>query len=188
MALFDAMFEFSDAQAITASAQSTNVLDLQAADLEMGAGTPIWLNVRVGTADFAGGTSLKVTFYACSTATTISNGSDLLASDTIAQASLTAGAWIIRVPLPVNFDEDRYIGLYYTDTGGFTAEGNGTINGNLYVNGDLTYVKTEEVQLDDNELILNANNIVSGTNTDGGFVVQRVDGAASFTKREYLSF
>lgn len=120
MALFDALFEFSDAQAITTDAQSTNVLDMQAADLEMGAGEPIWLNVRVGTA-FAGGTSLAVSLYAHTATTSINSGTQIIATGTIAQASLTANAWIIRVPLPVNFDEERYIGLYYDDTGAFTA-------------------------------------------------------------------
>jgi hypothetical protein len=124
MALFDALFEFSDAQAITGDAQSTNVLDMQAADLEMGAGEPIYLNVRVGTA-FAGGTSLIVSLYAHTAATNINSGTQILATGTILQAALTAGAWIIRVALPVDFDTARYIGLYYDDTGAFTG---GTID------------------------------------------------------------
>ena len=125
MAIFDAMFEFSDAQAITASAQSTNVIDMQAADLEMGAGNPVYLNVRVGPDDFAGGTSLAVTLYAHTAATSIESGTAVIATGTILQAALTAGAWILRVALPVDFDTARYVGLYYTDTGNFSA---GAIN------------------------------------------------------------
>jgi hypothetical protein len=124
MAILDVLFEFSDDQPITGDAQSTDVLDMQAADLEMGAGNPVWLNVKVGTA-FAGGTSLIVSLYAHSAATSINSGTQVLATGTILQAALTADTWIIRVPLPVDFDSERYVGLYYNDTGAFTA---GTIN------------------------------------------------------------
>jgi hypothetical protein len=125
MAIYDAMFEFSDEQAITADAQSTNVLDLQSADLNMGAGEPVYLNVRVGPTDFAGGTSLKVSLYSHTAATSINSGTEIISSGTILQAALTKGAWIMRVALPADFDRDRYIGLYYDDTGEFTA---GSVN------------------------------------------------------------
>ncbi len=120
MALYDVMFEFSDAQAITTDANSTNVIDMQAADLEMGSGTPIWLNVRVNTT-FAGGTSLIVSLYAHTAASTIESGTQIIASGSFLQAALTAGAWILRVPLPADFDTARYVGLHYDDTGAFTA-------------------------------------------------------------------
>jgi hypothetical protein len=128
MAIFDAMFEFSDNQLITGDAQSTNVLDMQAPTgtykaLNMGAGTPMWLNVRVSDADFAGGTSLIVKLYAHTAATSIESGTLLYQTADIAQASLTTGAWIIRMPLPENFDILRYVGLYYDDTGAFSSGG-----------------------------------------------------------------
>jgi len=129
MALFDAMFEFSDYQLLTGSAQSTNILDMQAADLEMGAGTPIYLNVRVNAAaDMAGGTTLIVRLHNSST-TDIDAGTEgstnniLWSSGTLAQANLTAGTWITRIALPVNFDSNRYVGLQYTDAGAYTAGG-----------------------------------------------------------------
>jgi len=121
MALYDALFEFSDEQAITADAQSTNVIDMQTGGLEMGAGEPIYLNVKVGPDDFAGGTSLDVKLYSHSAASSIESGTLILQTGTILQAALTAGAWIIRVALPVNFDPARYVGLYYNDTDGFTS-------------------------------------------------------------------
>ena len=120
MAIFDAMFEFSDAQAITADAISTNILDLQSSGLNMGAGEPVYLNVKVGPDDFAGGTSLVVSLYSHST-TTVNSGKQIISSGTILQAALTAGAWIMRVALPVDFDYARYVGLYYDDTGAFSA-------------------------------------------------------------------
>jgi hypothetical protein len=121
----DAIFQFSDAQAITGDAVSTDVLDWGSGleDLEMGAGTPVWLNIKVGTA-FAGGTSLAVSLYTHTTVA-VNSGTEIFTTPAIAQASLTAGAWIIRIPLPVNCDENRYFGLYYDDTGAFTA---GTID------------------------------------------------------------
>lgn len=124
MALFDAKFEFSDAQAITTDADSTNVVDFVNTDLEMGAGTPVWLNVQVETA-FAGGTSLEVSLYSHTATTSLNSGTLLWQSSAIVQASLTAGAWITRIPLPYNADEERYLGVYYNDTGAFTA---GTVN------------------------------------------------------------
>jgi hypothetical protein len=125
MAIFDALFEFSDAQDITGDAQSTNVIDMVNADLEMGTGQPLYLNVRVGPDDFAGGTSLVVNLYAHTAATSIESGTLIFATGTILQAALTAGAWITRVALPVDFDTARYVGLYYNDTGAFST---GAIN------------------------------------------------------------
>jgi hypothetical protein len=125
MAIFDALLEFSDEQAITADAQSTNVIDMQASGLEMGAGEPMYLNVWVGEEAFAGGTSLKVSLYAHSAPTSINSGTEIISSGTVLQAALLAGAPILRVSLPVNFDAGRYVGLYFDDTDNFTG---GTIN------------------------------------------------------------
>lgn len=121
MALYDALFEFSDAQAITGDAQSTNVIDFTQSDLNMGAGQPIYLNVVVGPDDFAGGTSLKISLYSHSAATSINSGTEVIATGTILQAALTAGTVLLSVALPVNVDRERYLGLYYDDTGAFTT-------------------------------------------------------------------
>lgn len=127
MAIFDVMFEFSDAQSILgADAQSTDVLDWGSGmeDLEMGAGTPIWLNIKIGTA-FAGGTSIAFSVYTHTAATSINSGTQIYTTPAIATASLTANTWVLRMPLPVNCDENRYLGLYYDVTGTMTA---GTID------------------------------------------------------------
>jgi len=131
MALFDALFEFSDAQDISQAAGSvaaTNVLDMQAADLEMGAGTPMYLNVRIGTIfDSTGGAATLVVALVNEVDATI-DGSSVVIYQTraLVESELTAGAWVLRMPLPVNFDEQRYLGLYYT-IGGETST-TGTIN------------------------------------------------------------
>ena len=123
MAIFDAMLEFSDAQVLTnASAASTNILDWTLSDLEMGAGEPVWLNVRVETA-FAGGTSVVVALVQDSTAPV--DGSSIVIYQTPALTTLAAGQWVIRMPLPYYVDEQQFMGLYYTVTGTYTA---GTLN------------------------------------------------------------
>ena len=122
MAIFDALFEFSDAQAIVADAQSTNVLDWGSGmeGLEMGAGSPLYLNIRVATT-FAGGTSLITSLYSHSAATSIESGTVLWQSNSLVQATLVSGYWITRIGIPVNVDLARYLGVYYDDTGEFTG-------------------------------------------------------------------
>jgi len=141
MALFDALFEFSDNQDIsqaTGSVASTYVLDLQANDLGMGAGTPLYLNVRIGTAfaQVSGATDGSCTLVValCKEEDATIDGSSRVVFQTMAQTepNLTAGAWVLQVPLPVDIDRDevddggndgRYIGLYYTIGGATSAVG-----------------------------------------------------------------
>ena len=124
MAIFDPMFQFSGnttstGQALTATAASEDILDVTLSDLELGAGESLWLNVRVGVEldSSADGASLTVALVT-DTAAPI-DGSSIVKFQTAAieEASLTAGAWILRVPLPVDIDADRIIGLYYTVSG-----------------------------------------------------------------------
>ena len=119
---FDALFEFSDDQLIVASAISTNVLNWNTADLDIAVGDPLYLNVQVADADFAGGTSLIVGIYTHSTST-ISSGTALLTSETFLQAALTAGKPLVSMTLPLGSDREQYFGLYYTDSGNFSAGG-----------------------------------------------------------------
>lgn len=125
MAIFDAMFNFSGGQTatgqvLTTAAASEDILDWTLADLEMGAGQPLWLNVRVG-AVFAGGTNLTVALVQDTAAPVDGSSIVIWQTAAIATASLTAGAWIIRMPLPYNVDEARIMGLYYTMTGTYTG-------------------------------------------------------------------
>jgi hypothetical protein len=127
MAIFDAIFEFSDAQSVAATAESTNILDWGEGmeDLEMGAGTPVWLNIQVETAA-AAGTSLTCVLHSSST-TDIDAGTEgttnhtLWSSGAIPIANLTANAWIVRIPLPNDADADRYMGIQYTASGTLTS-------------------------------------------------------------------
>ena len=126
MAIFDAMFEFSDAQVITDSdAVSSKVIDFTQADLEMGAGVPVWLNIRIGDSFVSGGgSSIDFALYYHTTAA-VGSGTSLWSSGAIAVANLGAGQWIVRQALPINVDEEQFVGCYYDVTGTSTA---GTIN------------------------------------------------------------
>jgi hypothetical protein len=93
--------------------------------LTLNRGTPIWLNIKVETAASAG-TNLVCTLHSSST-TDIDAGTEgttnhtLWQSGAIPQANLTAGAWIVRIPLPNDADADRYLGIQYNQTGTLTA-------------------------------------------------------------------
>jgi len=113
------------AQAITATAISTNVLDARQPN---GAptlkdegifGQDLWLNVVVVQA-FNNLTSLTVTFESDS-ASTLASAPVVHFSRTIALAGLTAGA-AIRVQVPSD-DYKRYLGLRYTVTGTAPTQG-----------------------------------------------------------------
>lgn len=132
MAIFDAMFEFFDDATLVASTTTDYVgstaktLDWIDSDLEMGSGNPIWLNIRVGTTAYVGGTNATFKLFA-DTAQAGHDSSSLvvLSSGIRAISGLTAGAWVLRCPLPVNVDDRRYLSVGITTDGATTA---GTIN------------------------------------------------------------
>lgn len=132
MALYDVMYELFDDATLVASTTTDYVgttvktIDWLASDREMGAGTPIWLNVKVGTTAYVGGTNATFKLFAdTAEAGHDSNSLEVLSSGTRAITALTAGAWIFRCPLPVNVDDRRYLSLGITTDGATTA---GTIN------------------------------------------------------------
>lgn len=126
--IFSAEQLFSDDQAITTTAVSTNVIDLGATgtvlrqpnDLkrDIGKGTPIPILIQV-TADFASLTSLQVTVQT-DDAENFGNAVNIVSSDTVLAADLVAGYKfpIIWVPLGVN---KRYMRLNYTVSGSASA-------------------------------------------------------------------
>ena len=131
--IFDAMFELSDDQdigALTATevAASTNVINWTQSDLEMGAGEPLWLNVKIGTELFgsSGSATLTVALKRETDGTIDTDSTTIWTTPALAISSLTAGAWVIRMPLPYNVDEDAYMGLLYTV--GAAAATSGTVD------------------------------------------------------------
>jgi len=129
MAYRDIETNMSDAQAVTVTADSTNIIDFQDAARDMGPGEPLYLVVQVGETDFAGGTSIAFDFE---TATDLAFTSpvDKIVIAAIATANLTAGTEVIKVRLPHGLL--RFVRMEYTVVGTFTA---GAIN--AYISKDV---------------------------------------------------
>lgn len=123
----------SDDQAITATANSTNVIDrgtpgtpYQAAATlndDIGKGTPIPFLVQV-TADFNNLTSMTIQLQ---TGTSASLGTTIM-EQTISLTDLTAGRQFNLTYLPQGIEE-RYLGLNYVVTG--TAPSTGTVTAGI---------------------------------------------------------
>ncbi len=115
MAIMDAQLELSDAQALTTTDDSTDVINFTDSDLEMGVGTQLYLNIVVGTA-FAGQGSTTITFALVhdADATLTSGATVLYQTPALTETVLVAGYKVLRMPLPANIDEEQYAGLLYT--------------------------------------------------------------------------
>ena len=135
MAIFDAMFEFfNDATLVGSGATdyvggTAKTLDFKDDGLEMGAGTPVWLNIRVGTTAYSpttSGDTVDFKLFADDAAAGHDSDSDIVLTSGAREAStLTAGAWVLRAPIPYAVDSKRYLSLGATFNEATTA---GTIN------------------------------------------------------------
>jgi hypothetical protein len=115
--ILDAQLLFSDAQAITADAGSTNVVDLGVArNLFDGEPLAVVLQVDVA-ADHTTGDETYSFQIQCDDNAGFSSATALV-TQTISYASLTAGAMIL-LPIPVGVNVERYLRVYY-DVGGTT--------------------------------------------------------------------
>jgi len=116
---------FSDNQSLVASVKSTNSIDLATARQQIGAGVPIYICIRVGTA-FAAATSYA--FKLQNADDVAFSGGDLVEfplRNAIAIASVSLGAWVYRGPIPYECSK-RHVQLYYTEVG--TTENAGTVD------------------------------------------------------------
>lgn len=121
---------FSDDQAVTASAASTNYIDLLAAGTPYGAaaalnrdqgkGNKIPIHIQT-TAAFATLTSLKVAVQTDDN-TSFSSATTVLETEAIAAATLVAGYVFNIDSIPLQTTE-RYIRLYYTVAGSNATTG-----------------------------------------------------------------
>ncbi len=133
MAIFDAKLEFSDDQDVAAAQTTTgssNVFNFVQSDLEMGAGEPLWFNCRVGTeaiaatsGSTAGACTLVVSLVNESNTTIDSSSVVVFSSKAFTEEELIKGAWLVRIPLPYNVDDQKYIGVLYTIGGDTAADG-----------------------------------------------------------------
>lgn len=117
MPLVDAILIFSDEQAITATAASTNVIDFGEANANLGAGTPLIINFII-TEAFATCNSLQISLQQGSTSTP---ATELINLPAILTASLTKGAYIPEIMIPSQ--HLRYLRLYYTIAGSNATTG-----------------------------------------------------------------
>ena len=116
--IIDKFLQVSDAQAVTASAASTDVIDTGAANRAIGDVTSLAAVITVDQAATADGAA-TVTFSLQDSADN-STFTDVVASAAIGKAALTAGAQAAVPTLPSNLR--RYIRVYYTvGTGPLTA-------------------------------------------------------------------
>lgn len=129
----DAFLQLSSAQAVTASAVSTNTIDLsQARDL--GPGEEMHVSISVDTTVTAAGAATVNFQLITSAAANLSSPTIIIQTDAIGKAALTAGA---RIDLPIPKQTtaqgtalgQRYLGVQYTvgtgplTAGAFTATG-----------------------------------------------------------------
>lgn len=115
----DKELEFSDAQAVTAAAGSTNYIDLGSAR-DMGLSGPLQVCVTVDEAATATGAATVTFQLQCDDNSSFSSAKTVIQTDAIGKASLVLG-YQFFLPIPVGLDE-RYVRLYYSvATGPLTA-------------------------------------------------------------------
>lgn len=144
--IMDQQSLFSDAQAITGTANSSNVIDTLPSGgpntkSGIGDGQDITLFAQVMTA-FAGGTSVDIQLVSADDAALSVNPIVHYDTGVVALAALTAKARLIQVVVP-DGKFRRYVGLKYTVVGTMTA---GTITAGFVedlqtLNGTTDYAK-----------------------------------------------
>lgn len=128
----DAFLQLSNAQAVTATAVSTNTIDLGVAR-DMGAGENMYIVITVDVAATAAGAATVNFQVISSAAAALTSPTILMQTDALAKTELTLGRRpiIIEVPrsnLLAQPIGQRYLGLQYTvGTGPLTA-GSFTVN------------------------------------------------------------
>lgn len=128
--IFDSTNKFSTLQAVTATAASTNVIDLGVSDRDIGVGehVPFWIGVD---ADFAGLTSVQVTVQTDDDEG-FGSAVDVIQTGAIALADLVSGYQFSIDKAPKNL-LGRYVRLNYTVVGAGTA---GTISAGITMGND----------------------------------------------------
>jgi hypothetical protein len=106
----DSLLKFSDAQALTATADSTNVVDL-GVDRDIGIGEAMAVVITVGVAaDITTGDE-TYQFQVETDSVEALSSATVIADQTVAAANLTAGD---KVVLPIGFSNERYLQVVYT--------------------------------------------------------------------------
>lgn len=145
----DKLNTFSEAQAVTASAPSTNVIDLGPLThgntvRDIGAGAPIYLVIAVGVTATAAGAATVAFSLQTDTAENFATAKTLFSSAPVPVAELGAGARPVVVAVPRG--SERYLRVNYTvATGPLTA---GQFSAYLVndVQDDIKYASGFEIQ------------------------------------------
>lgn len=109
-------------QTVTADAETTNIIDLDAANIKLGAGKPMWLVARIGSVDWATIVSLEIRLQT-DTADTFNVAVKDYLLGRWALEHLTAGALLLNIPMP-HMQYQRYLRGYFN---AFTDNTAGTI-------------------------------------------------------------
>jgi len=120
--ILDAQNLFSDAQAITATAVSTNAIDLDAANIDLGSGENLYVHLNVDVAFTDSGSDSTVTV------TLVTDDNAALSSATAVQtlgtfAALTAAGTKIIARIQPNLTLEQFVGLNYTLANGNLTTG-----------------------------------------------------------------
>jgi hypothetical protein len=121
--IIDKNLEFSDSQAVIASAISTNVYDTGATPTlkDIGAVRPLYLVIQVDTTvTQAGAGTNTITFESDSTENLATSATVHWSSGAIPKATLVAGYTRV-IPLPWEVLYERYMGVRYTTSENNTA-------------------------------------------------------------------
>lgn len=123
--ILDYLLKVSTAQVVTASAGSTDVIDLGSAR-ELGVGVSKCFAISVDEVVAAAGAATVSFSIQCDDNPAFSSPKTVITSDAFTKAALIAGREAIYLPIPPGLDE-RYIRIYYNvatgplTTGKFSA-------------------------------------------------------------------
>ena len=131
MSILDARAEFSDAQAVTATAISTNVMDLKGGGLSpnttgrFGAPAITYLVIAVGDTaiDASGAATVVFSLESAENAALSTNPVVHFATAAIGKAALTKGKLVAAIPLPAG-EYKEFLGVRYTVATGPLTAGN----------------------------------------------------------------
>ncbi len=110
--IIDKELEFSDSQAVTSTALSTNVIDTGSAN-DLGVGAPLWVVVQLDVALDAGNSDET---YVVTLETDDNAGlssAEVLATRTMTRGEVAGSSYVFGVPTT----NQRYLGVRYTHGG-----------------------------------------------------------------------
>jgi len=126
--ILDSQLEFSSAQAVTASAASTNLVDLGIAR-DIGVGEDLWIRIGVTTAMTDSGSDSTITVTLQTDDNASFSSAATVATLVVIPATTAAGVeYYIKLPAAVLAEYERYIRGYYTAANGNLTTGSFDMN------------------------------------------------------------